>query len=693
MERRTVLKVMAAAPPALLLPNITPQRSFGWFPNALSLKSFIRKHKHPFLSQKNKAIKGSGKGKKVYLHKAYERVTGTSFTPHDQKLGDCFYAGTLVTMADGSQKPIEKVNIYDSVISHTGESRKVTNVIRKPYKGKMITVETSLSRLVCTPDHQFFTDSGWKEAKNLNLTDKLHITPQRNRSQYLYFDMLDFLPDAETNNDQIRAKNSNKWSKRFITFDEDFAFILGAYLAEGSGDSNSVRFNLCKNEHDFILKLQEKIQKVFGVDCNLPEIPSKPTVQIVSCCSKVVATLIGSLCPGNTYNKEAPKEIHNTSDEIKKAFLLGWFEGNGCCNGRKNCKWGIHFKLCGVTVSLPLLQGMSRLLSSLGLLHSITSKEPSEKAKAYRINVYSKTIFELYPEHKAESEEQHPNLKPFIFQEYGSTIKITKLSNISSVATTVYCLDIEKDHSFSANLISVHNCVSQAAGLGVDFLSAVQIAVKHRPQRWVAKAATEPIYGGSRVEIGNYTKGAGSTGHWTAEWLSQYGVLLRKKYPGGYDFTIYNPALAKQYGREGCPDPLEPLAKLHPVKDVAICTSYADMCDSIYNGCPVMVCSNVGFGNGSDELDSEGFLTRKARPWYHAMLFGGYDDEYRRPGALCFNSWGKDAVYGSTRGPQPPGSFWVDASTVDAMLRQGDSFAFSGFVGFPRVVIPPYIFY
>lgn len=238
------------------------------------------------------------------------------------------------------------------------------------------------------------------------------------------------------------------------------------------------------------------------------------------------------------------------------------------------------------------------------------------------------------------------------------------------------------------------DCVSQAAGLGVDFLACVQIAINRAPQRWVAKVATEIIYGGSRIEIGGYTgMGGGSTGHWTAEWLQRFGVLLRQQYPGGFDFTNYDPQLAIDLGKEGCPDSLEPIAKLHPVKKTAICRSYDEMCDCVYNGSPVMVCSNVGFGNGTCRRDSEGFLTRKRAPWYHAMLFAGYDDEYKRPGALCFNSWGVDWIYGPIRGQQPPGTFWVDADTVDVMLRQGDSFAFSAFQGFPRVDIPPYILY
>lgn len=237
------------------------------------------------------------------------------------------------------------------------------------------------------------------------------------------------------------------------------------------------------------------------------------------------------------------------------------------------------------------------------------------------------------------------------------------------------------------------DCVSQAAALAVDFLAAVQIAIHRLPQRWVAKTATEPIYGGSRVEIAGGVKGGGSTGHWAAEWVQRYGTLHRIQYPGGYDFTEYNAQLAIELGETGCPDSLEPISKLHPVKKTAICRSYEEARDCIFNGHPVMVCSNVGFGEGKCKRDSDGFLTRGRRPWWHAMLLGAYDDEYRRPGCLCYNSWGYDWVYGPTRGHQPPGTFWIDAETVDLMLSQGDSFAFSAYQGFPKVNIPPYVLY
>jgi hypothetical protein len=243
----------------------------------------------------------------------------------------------------------------------------------------------------------------------------------------------------------------------------------------------------------------------------------------------------------------------------------------------------------------------------------------------------------------------------------------------------------------------IGDCVSHGFGTAVDFLSALQVSKKTKPEKWMGECATEIIYGGSRIEIGKMTpmqaRGDGSTGFWAGRWVSEYGILLRTTYPGGFDFTKYDPRVAKSYGSKGVPDALEPLAKLHPVKTVALVNSWEECRDAIYNGHFVAMCSNIGFGDTQRSWvrDSEGFLRRKAAPWYHCMFLCDVDDEYKRPGALCINSWGPHWVAGPTRRKMPSGSFWIDAETIDKGMKQGDSIALSNYVGYPRNVAPPYI--
>ncbi len=226
----------------------------------------------------------------------------------------------------------------------------------------------------------------------------------------------------------------------------------------------------------------------------------------------------------------------------------------------------------------------------------------------------------------------------------------------------------------------IGDCVSMGAAMACDVLAAVEIDIRGESERWISETATEPIYAGSRVEIGGGgIFGDGSIGAWAAEWVKQYGVIPRGVY-GSIDLTTYSGQRAREWGRRGrgCPDELEPIAKQHPVKAITKVESYEQARDAIYNGYPVTIASNQGF---TMSRDSEGFCRARGR-WPHQMALCAVDDEYKRPGCLVANSWG-DYLQGGSRHDQPPGTFWADADVIDRICRQGDSWAFGSFDGFP----------
>lgn len=67
--------------------------------------------------------------------------------------GGCFIPGTLVTMADGTKKPIESVKIGDSVITHTGEVKEVINLFERPFADLLVKINNSLT---CTLNHEIY---------------------------------------------------------------------------------------------------------------------------------------------------------------------------------------------------------------------------------------------------------------------------------------------------------------------------------------------------------------------------------------------------------------------------------------------------------------------------------------------------------------------------------------------------------
>lgn len=245
----------------------------------------------------------------------------------------------------------------------------------------------------------------------------------------------------------------------------------------------------------------------------------------------------------------------------------------------------------------------------------------------------------------------------------------------------------------------IGDCVGQAYGLGVDTLSATQIYGLGLEEEWKAKVSTEIAYAGSRYEIGyethgtrNLLSGDGSLGIYCAEFCQTFGTLIRKDY-GVIDLTTYDAQLSRSMGKTGVPDSLEPLVKEHPVKSFALVRNYEEVRDAIANGYPVIFCSSIGFNPNCNNhnrggRDSEGFLN-KCGTWYHAMLGFGVDDLSNRKGILIMNSWGSDWVGGPKRHDQPDGSFWVDAKTIDIMCAGQDSYALSGYVGFPSQKIAP----
>jgi hypothetical protein len=231
----------------------------------------------------------------------------------------------------------------------------------------------------------------------------------------------------------------------------------------------------------------------------------------------------------------------------------------------------------------------------------------------------------------------------------------------------------------------IGDCTSHATAMGVNILTAVQILMHGRPERWVAMAATEPIHAGARVEIGGSkipSRRDGACVSWACDWVQQYGVLLRQKY-GAIDLTEYNAQLARQWGSRGVgvPSQLEAIAKEHPVKMAKLTTCWSEARDLVANGYPVVIGSDVGFNSQSD---GDGFLS-PGPTWWHALLLAGIDDKSKRPGGLILNWWPPSW----TSGPKhklgtPASAFWADADVIDQMLGKEDSFALSNYVGYKR---------
>ena len=230
----------------------------------------------------------------------------------------------------------------------------------------------------------------------------------------------------------------------------------------------------------------------------------------------------------------------------------------------------------------------------------------------------------------------------------------------------------------------IGDCTSFGAKNAINCLQAVQIALGQRAE--YHEAYPPWIYGVSRVLVGKgQLSGDGSTGAWTAKAVSTYGVLAAD----AAGVPQYSGRIAKEWGRRGPPQEFFSIAKKTLVKTVALVRSAQDVCDAITSGYGVTIASNAGFGKMVEE---DGRMVGKwTTSWGHQMSILGYDGSTGQRWFYVLNSWSSDWGPEPLQG-EPPGGFWISWEDCDRICRQGDSWAYSAFTGFPRQDLPDNIF-
>lgn len=229
----------------------------------------------------------------------------------------------------------------------------------------------------------------------------------------------------------------------------------------------------------------------------------------------------------------------------------------------------------------------------------------------------------------------------------------------------------------------VGSCVGEGGSGSVELLQCVEIAIngEHSSYKPVSAAAA---YALSREAGGMLGGGDGSTGSAMAKALEKMGSVSCQTAgdTNGVDGTAQtHAALAKKWGRTGLPAELKADARKHLIKSVALVRSADEIKVALQNGYPVFVCSNVGFeGNGGYRRDADGRVYRGGN-WAHCMYIAGYRAD--RQWFCLVNSWGPQTPPGPKTLGQPDGSGWITKADMDAIARQGDSYAISQHDGWP----------
>lgn len=643
--------------------------------------------KYPYFGDASRSIKNSGKGKLSTPFRSVLRFDQLAYEER-QTTGDCFIKGTQVLMSDGSLKNIEDIKIGEKVITHNGMSEEVYELInKKPSEGLInhIYIKKYNKTLSMTNDHKMlvFSDSGyeWISARDLKEGDYLVLPKQESIiGDDTKLDLSNYISDLkfEVTTNSVRVKNSKNILRRFIRLSTDLTWLFGIYAAEGGIDGNNkerITFNLHIKETELKNRIIYLFKDIFGAKCTVFNRIDQ-NVCCVRCSNIIVARLFAHFVSGNQWNKSLNRNIINSSKFHRIAFLRGWSDGDGSVTTEK------RRKLVGVSVSKNLIRNISDILISLQIQHTISQRKPRNRSKtAYQVDLYGDQVYKIYPELSLMTKIQAKQNK--LTCSLGLLAPITSIKN-ETYTDNVYCINVLNDHSFIANGLISHNCVSHGTRNAVDLTRAVEIHVEKEKEAWIARGATEAIYG-SRGHGGQ-----GMSCSRAAEFVNKIGgVLVRKNYEGIIDLTKYNSTIGSRWGSSGVPESVKKLAQKHQIQTVSNIQSVEEARDALANGYGLSVCSSYGFSNKRNDKG----ISNVSGSWAHCMAWIACDDTGSEPLFLVQNSWGKWNSGGHPDwGKIPDGSFLIAADVAAGMIRGGGAFAFSAFDGFPPQKLPNYGF-
>lgn len=219
--------------------------------------------------------------------------------------------------------------------------------------------------------------------------------------------------------------------------DEEFLWICGMYLAEGSCGTRHINFSLHKNELDFQKRIINYFKKL-GFNSTLRETSTNGvSIEIHSTTlSEWFPDLLGGLC----YKKQIPQNFMNLPEQKIVALIQGIYDGDG---NKKMNEIGQTSK----TLALQLIE----LLHKLGKQPILRFQKSNvltpcgnERKLCYIVSWEEETL-------KHQNRKNRWNFK---------TELLTKIKEISKefYSGKVYNLEVEKNHTYVVENIVVHNC-------------------------------------------------------------------------------------------------------------------------------------------------------------------------------------------------------------------------------------------
>jgi len=404
----------------------------------------------------------------------------------------CFLPGTQILTANGHTKiedlfrtaepthdPEVRSVRNESAFTHRGRWKRITKSFEHLYSGPILNIRPYyLPGISCTPDHRLFASIGGGrvkkiEASKLRVGDFLAVPLPRPRET----DPLDverlLLAERQPNyKRQTRLEvvhgRVRRSSERglgipaILHITPRVARLFGYYCAEGSlnwhrsrPNSGSVWFSFGAAEEARMLEVEKILKDVFAIR---PRRTRQRNRIAVIAPSSTLATIFRRFCGDSSATKRVPEFVlRSTNPRVLKAFLSGYLNGDGYVTKGKG-----SLVLGSTSISPALTYGVAHVLLALGEVPRVYRSDNRvtyeiEGRTVNRSDDYMMRLFVNEVGMNPREVEWSPSGVRVLSREGYLLVPIREISQ-SNYVGPVYNIEVEEDHSYTANFIAVANC-------------------------------------------------------------------------------------------------------------------------------------------------------------------------------------------------------------------------------------------
>lgn len=372
----------------------------------------------------------------------------------------CFTGDTLVMTTNG-YKQIKDIQIGDNVITHTRSFKEVINVFNNGLKDIIKIKGMGVDEIKCTPNHRFYvrekkyrwehkgrvSKEGWKKKDKIRYLDEPKWIEAKDLTKNHFFGIPintnEIIPewdgiDLEWS-DGRKTRHKNELSKYMDN--NDFWWLIGRYLGDGWCRTNGgIIICTAHNEVEEVTQVLDRLglhyNKVFDRTATKIHIPIKE---------------IGLFClqfGKGALNKHLTGMIFDLPTVLLKSFLDGYLSADGHYLQTKCGK--VH---TASSISRELIYGISMCI--MKVYHNpvclYKTNRPSQCIIEGRIVNQHNGYQIRFNEYKSSSDKA--------FYE-GGYIWVPFKNREDFGKDIVYDIEVDTDHSFTANNVIVHNCTN-----------------------------------------------------------------------------------------------------------------------------------------------------------------------------------------------------------------------------------------